>query len=197
MSWMRRGGPALYGVQGKMTRRLLGVVLGTQGLAVFFGALVSRGLALASGPKPSRSFLLISALAILFIANAALLRRSWAVTLGWLLQVATLACALVVPTMLVVELLFGALWVTALVQGHKMDEHTRRVDAQWRADHETSEPEVSEPEASEPGTSKPETSEPETSEPEASVPEVSEPGTSQPQTSEPETSAPETSDQDG
>jgi hypothetical protein len=27
------------GVQGKMTRRLAGVVLGTQGLAVFFGAL--------------------------------------------------------------------------------------------------------------------------------------------------------------
>ena len=28
-----------YGIPGKMTRRLAGVVIGTQGLAVFFGAL--------------------------------------------------------------------------------------------------------------------------------------------------------------
>jgi Ca2+/H+ antiporter len=126
----------LYGVQGKMTRRLLGVVLGTQGLAVFFGALVSRGLDVASDSEPSRAFWLITALSILFIVNAALLRRPWAVTLGWLLQAATLACALVIPAMLLVELLFGALWVTALVQGRKMDEHTRRVDAQWHADQD-------------------------------------------------------------
>jgi hypothetical protein len=136
MSRIRQGGAsALFGLQGKMTRRLLGVVLGTQGLAVFFGALVTRGLALASGPETSSSFWLITVLAILFIVNAALLRRPWAVTLGWLLQVATLACALVIPAMLVVEVVFGALWVTALVQGRKMDEHTRRVDARWRADH--------------------------------------------------------------
>ena len=43
------------------------------------------------------------------------------------------ACALIVPMMLFVGLLFGALWVTALVQGRNMDEHTRRVDAQWHA----------------------------------------------------------------
>jgi Ca2+/H+ antiporter len=146
---MRQGGaPALYGVQGKMTRRLLGVVLGTQGLAVFFGALVTRGLALASGAEPSRAFWLFTALSILLIVTAARLRRPWAVTLGWLLQVATLACALVIPAMLVVALLFGALWVTALVQGRKMDEHTRRVDAQWRADHQESGPDLSEPETS-------------------------------------------------
>ena len=29
----------LYGIPGKMTRRLAGVVIGTQGVAVFFGAL--------------------------------------------------------------------------------------------------------------------------------------------------------------
>lgn len=159
MSLMRQGSAhMLYGVTGKMTRRLLGVVLGTQGLAVFFGALVNRGLAVASGSEPSRSFWLISSLAILFMVNAALLRRPWAVTLGWLLQVATLACALVIPMMLVVELLFGALWVTALVQGRKMDEHTRRVDAQWRADHTESGPERSGSETPGPETSGPKVS---------------------------------------
>ncbi|HYO17145.1 MAG TPA: DUF4233 domain-containing protein, partial [Dermatophilaceae bacterium] len=64
------------------------------------------------------------------------LRRPWGVTLGWVLQVATLACAFIVPLMLLVGLLFGALWLTALVQGHAMDEHTRQVDAAWHADHD-------------------------------------------------------------
>jgi len=130
-----------------MTRRLLGVVLGTQGLAVFFGALAIRSLALA-GSEPSSFFLPVSMLAALFIVDAALLRRPWAVTFGWLLQAATLASALVIPTMLLVELLFGALWVTALVQGCKMDEHTRRVDAQWKADHQQPGPETSGPDTS-------------------------------------------------
>ncbi|MHB8273220.1 MAG: DUF4233 domain-containing protein [Dermatophilaceae bacterium] len=124
----------LYGVPGKMTRRLAGVVIGTQGLVVFFGALVARALAAATGSRTTGTFLLIgSGLAVLCILDAGLLRRPWGVTLGWALQLATLACALIVPMMLVVGLLFGALWLMALVQGRAMDEHTRRVDAQWHA----------------------------------------------------------------
>lgn len=141
----------LYGVPGKMTRRLAGVVIGTQGLVVFFGALVARSLAAAKDPQTSSTFLLIgSLLAVLCILDARLLRRPWGVTLGWVLQIATLACAFIVPMMLLVGLLFGALWLTALVQGRTMDEHTSRVDAQWYAGHETSAGEVSAPEASAP-----------------------------------------------
>jgi hypothetical protein len=128
-----------YGVPGKMTRRLLGVVIGTQGLAVFFGALVARSLAAVNGSQTAGSFLLVgSLLAVLCILDAGLLRRPWGISAGWVLQIATLGCALIVPVMLLVGLLFGALWVTALVQGHNMDEHTRRVDAQWYAAHPTS-----------------------------------------------------------
>jgi hypothetical protein len=84
-------------------------------------------------------FLLIgSLLALVCILDAGLLRRPWGVTVGWVLQLATLACAFVVPAMLPVGLLFGALWLTALVQGRTMDEHTRRVDAQWYAANEAS-----------------------------------------------------------
>lgn len=123
-----------YGVPGKMTRRLLAVVIGTQGLVVFFGALVARSLAAVDGSDTSGSFMLTgSVLAVLCILDAGLLRRPWGVTMGWVLQVATVACAFVVPLMLLVGLLFGALWLTALVQGHAMDEHTRQVDAAWRA----------------------------------------------------------------
>jgi putative exporter of polyketide antibiotics len=115
--------PTLYGAPGKMTRRLAGTVIGAQGLAVFFGALVARGLASARGEDTSSTFLLLgSVLAVLCILDAGLLRRPWGITLGWGLQIATFASAIVVPAMLVVAILFGALWLTALAQGRAMDE---------------------------------------------------------------------------
>lgn len=136
-----------YGVPGKMTRRLLGVVIGTQGVAVFFGALVAWGLASAEGSESSSTFLLIgSVLAVLCIVDAGLLRRQWGITLGWVLQIATLGCALIVPAMLIVGLLFGALWLTALVQGRNMDEHTRLVDERWHAAQKSGDPQPSVPE---------------------------------------------------
>jgi len=139
----------VYGVPGKMTRRLLGVVIGTQGLAVFFGALVARALAAAKvedkAADTSNTFLIVGSLvAVLCILDAGLLRRPWGITLGWVLQVATLACAFIVPAMLIVGLVFGALWLTALVQGRNMDEHTRAVDAQWHASQKPSASESSE-----------------------------------------------------
>jgi hypothetical protein len=119
-----------YGVPGKMTRRLVAVVLGTQGLAVFFGALVARALAAASGSPTSSTLLLLgSLLAAACILDAGLLRLPWGITAGWVLQVATLACAFIVPMMLLVGLLFGGLWLTALLQGRIIDERTRAVDA--------------------------------------------------------------------
>jgi Protein of unknown function (DUF4233) len=125
-----------YGVPEKMTRRLAAVVIGSQGLAVFFGALVARGIAAADRESTAGGLLLVgSVFAVVCVLAAGLMRRPWGVTLGWVMQVATLLSALVVPMMLVVGLVFLALWVTALVQGVAMDEHTRRVDARWYAEH--------------------------------------------------------------
>jgi hypothetical protein len=146
-------GLALYGVPGKMARRLLAVVIGTQGLAVFFGALVARALAATDGSRASGTLLMAgSLLAVLCILDAGLLRRPWGITAGWALQFVTLACAFIVPVMLLVGLLFGALWVTALVQGRNMDEHTRRVDAQWYAAQQGAPSGTSAPKESAPGT---------------------------------------------
>jgi hypothetical protein len=138
---------SLYGIPGKMTRRLAGVVIGTQGLAVFFGALVARALASTKGSHssstltgaPAALLLIGSLLAVLCILDAGMMRRPWGITMGWVLQLATLACAVIIPEMLLVGLLFGALWLTALVQGRKLDEHTKRVDAQWHAAQRSSE----------------------------------------------------------
>jgi len=133
-----------------MTRRLAGTVIGGQGLAVFFGALVARGLGAAKGSDTSSAFLLIgSLLAVLCILDAGLLRRPWGVTLGWALQIATFACAFVVPMMLLVGVLFGALWLTALNQGRAMDDQVRLVDAKWYAEQKASGPGSIPPDASE------------------------------------------------
>jgi hypothetical protein len=164
----------LYGVPGKMTRRLLGVVIGTQGLVVFFGALVARALAAAKSSHTSGTFLLIgSLLAVLCILDAGLLRQPWGVTVGWVLQIATLASAFIVPLMLLVGMLFGALWLTAMVQGRNMDEHARVVDAQWHAAQETAEQQTSGTQASEQQTSEQQTSEQQTSEQQTSDPRTS------------------------
>ena len=136
----------LSGVPGKMTRRLSGLIIGSQGLAVFFGALVARALTAAKGSTTSSTFLIVgSLLAVLCIMDAGLLRWPWGITLGWVLQVATLACAFIIPMMLLVGLLFGALWLTAMVQVHTMDESVRAVDAQAYGGQEQSAREPSGP----------------------------------------------------
>src|SRR5450759_2683286 len=57
----------------------------------------------ATGSSPSGTFLLAgSLLAVLCILDAGLLRRPWGITLGWALQLATFACAFIVPAMLAV-----------------------------------------------------------------------------------------------
>jgi Protein of unknown function (DUF4233) len=161
--------PTLYGAPGKMTRRLAGTVIGAQGLAVFFGALVARGLASAKAEDTSSTFLLLgSVLAVLCILDAGLLRRPWGVTLGWGLQIATFASAIVVPAMLVVGVLFGALWLTALAQGRVMDERIIRVDAQWYAAQAASGPDLPSP-----GRSGSKSQAPSPSERESSLPDPS------------------------
>lgn len=115
--------PPFYGTTGKFTWRMLATVLVGQSIAVFFGALVARAVA-ATGPDADRSttYLLVgSALAVLSVVAAGLLRRPFGVTLGWVVQLLALASALVVPTMLVVGLIFLALWVTCLVMGTRID----------------------------------------------------------------------------
>ena len=125
-----------HGVPEKMTRRFAAVVIAGQGLAVFFGALVARAIAAADRQSSASTFLTLgSVIAVLCLLDAGLLRRPWGITLGWVLQLATLLSALIVPMMLLVAVLFLALWVTALVQGTNMDALTKRVDARWYAEH--------------------------------------------------------------
>jgi hypothetical protein len=67
-------------------------------------------------------------LGVLALVTAALLRFGWAYALGSLVQVGAIGLG-VVPLMFVLGAVFAALWVTALVLGHRIE----RLEAERRA----------------------------------------------------------------
>lgn len=120
-------GIVLYGALGKFTWRMLATVLAGQGIVVFLGALVARGIALAEGDDAGAAWLWVGAgLAVLCFLAAGMMRRPWGVTLGWVIQVATFAAAFVVPAMLVVGVIFLVLWVGSLVVCHRVEREQAR-----------------------------------------------------------------------
>ncbi|QGN56906.1 DUF4233 domain-containing protein [Nostocoides sp. HKS02] len=116
-------GVVFYGALGKFTWRMLATVLAGQGVVVFLGALVARGLASANGDQRGNAWLWVGVgLAVLCVAAAGLMRRPWGVTLGWVIQAATFASAVVVPAMLGVGLIFLVLWVGSLVLCQRVED---------------------------------------------------------------------------
>lgn len=115
----------LVGVPRPMTRRLAAVVLAGQAPVVLFGALALWGLASAQQDARAGLFLGLGlGLTVLCVVAAGLLRRPFGVTLGWVVQLGTFAAAIVAPVAAIVGIVFGGLWITALVQGRKMDDLT-------------------------------------------------------------------------
>jgi hypothetical protein len=122
-----------YGPLGKFSWRMLATVLAGESVIVFFGALVARAMASAGGDDRGGAWLATgSALAVLCVVGAGLMRRPWGVTLGWVVQALTLLSALVVPAMLLVGLIFLALWVLCMLQGAKIDALQAQREAQAR-----------------------------------------------------------------
>lgn len=62
-----------------------------------------------------------AALALLLLLAAGMARKPRGVAIGWVLQVAVIASGLLVPAMLVLGLIFLAVWMTALYYGAKGD----------------------------------------------------------------------------
>ncbi|AKT52732.1 hypothetical protein ADJ73_09865 [Arsenicicoccus sp. oral taxon 190] len=118
-----------------MTRRLLATVIGSEACIVLFGGLVAMALDKSGGGNGTTWLIAGSVLAVLCIVAAGVLRRPWGVTLGWLIHLATLAAALVVPMMIWVFLIFGGLWVVSMVQGAKIDDLSDEAQRRYDAEH--------------------------------------------------------------
>lgn len=125
----------LYGQQGKLTFRLLAVVLVGQAIVLSFFALVARAQAIADGRPDDGSRLLWvgMGLALAAVVAGGLMRRPYGITLGWLVQLATWLSAVLVPAMVGVAVVFTALWVLLLVQGVKADALVARHEAEVAA----------------------------------------------------------------
>ncbi|QDO89339.1 DUF4233 domain-containing protein [Ornithinimicrobium ciconiae] len=132
MTWLHH--VRLSGVPEKATRRLASIVLGGLSLALFFGGLAGRQLELSADGDTQRANLLLiggSVLAVLAIVAAGSMRRPWGLTLGWVVMGLTALSTLALTAMGIVAVIFGALWVLALVQGPSMEQMTR----DWIAEH--------------------------------------------------------------
>lgn len=131
-------GLVFHGTLGKFTWRMLATVLGGQALVLFFATLVARSIAAAQsggGTEGGTAQLVIGCgVALLAVVAAGTVRRPWGVSLGWVVQALTLIGGLFVQTMVVVGVVFLALWVTCLVQGDKVDRAQAAREAQWAAD---------------------------------------------------------------
>ncbi|GAA1692071.1 hypothetical protein GCM10009808_06460 [Microbacterium sediminicola] len=106
------------------------VVLGFESIVVFLGGLVVYGLnALPEGIASWWGIVAGTALAVLMILTAGLLRHSWAIAVGWGLQVVVLLGGILVPALVIVALVFGALWAYGTIKGASLDARNARIAA--------------------------------------------------------------------
>lgn len=116
---MSDGRPAQHERQGltaasraAMKRRLCAIVLIFEGVVVFFGALAASRI---SDDLSSATALGVGGgLAVACILASGTLRSPRGIAIGWGVQVLVLATGIVLPAMIIMGLLFGALWIFAL-----------------------------------------------------------------------------------
>lgn len=97
---------------------LLSIVLGLEAVLVFFVALTAFGL---KALPPAAAFGGGAALLIALLLVSRLLRFSWGVWLGWLLQAALVATGIFLPVMFVVGVVFVGIWIYCFVKGRQID----------------------------------------------------------------------------
>jgi hypothetical protein len=98
------------------------VVLTFESIVVFLGGLAVFGLrALPDGIEPWWGVVGGVVLAALMLATAGLLRHRWAIAVGWALQAILALGGLLVPSLVLVALIFGGMWAYATIKGAALD----------------------------------------------------------------------------
>jgi hypothetical protein len=99
-------------------RGICAAVLVFEGLVVFFAMLVALDL---SDVEHATLWWVGSTVLVACVVLAGLLRRSWALTAGSVLQVLIIGSGVVVPTMYFLGALFAALWFLAIFLGRRVE----------------------------------------------------------------------------
>jgi len=87
-------------------------------------------VALTAGGRDAVVGWVLAALALLLVLASGMARSPRGVVVGSVLQVAVIASGVLLPSMLLVGLIFLGVWVTALYYGSKAD----RIEAQYKAE---------------------------------------------------------------
>jgi hypothetical protein len=101
-----------------LTESLLTIVLALEAVLVFFVALTVYGL---HALPPAAAFGGGAGLVVLLALTTRILRYSWGVWVGWLLQVALLATGIVLPVLYIVAGVFVAMWIFCFVRARQID----------------------------------------------------------------------------
>jgi hypothetical protein len=96
-------------------RATRGALAGVLGLEAVVTLLVPRALAFSDGGLGVARTVLLVVLAVALIAAAGLLRRPWGIGLGSALQVLFVLTGIWLLAMLVIGLIFAAVWIRLLV----------------------------------------------------------------------------------
>ena len=75
-------------------------------------------------------------LTVLCVLTAGMLRRPWAYSLGWAIQVAAVALGVVVPAMFALGGIFALLWGMADFLGRRIERERAEAYAAWAAEQE-------------------------------------------------------------
>jgi Protein of unknown function (DUF4233) len=109
--------------QRSLTESLLSIVLGLEAVLVFFIALAVYGL---HALPPLEAFGGGAALVILLALATRVVRYSWGVWVGWVLQALLLATGIVLPALYIAAALFVAMWIFCFVRARQI-EHANRL----------------------------------------------------------------------
>lgn len=105
-----------------LREKLGSVVLGFEAIVVGLGGLTIFGLKALPDAIPDWWGIVGGAVvAVAMLVTAGLLARPGGIVLGWVLQAIVLASAVLVPTMLIIALIFGGMWTYAMVVGGRAD----------------------------------------------------------------------------
>lgn len=104
----------------RANRATRGAMAGVLGLEAIVTLLVPRALAFSDGGLDTTKTLVLVGLAVVMIAAAGLLRRPWGIGLGSVLQVLFLLSGLWLVALLVIAVLFAAVWVRLLWLRHQL-----------------------------------------------------------------------------
>lgn len=105
-----------------VTESLLSIVLVIEAVVLFFAGLVAFGLKVLEPVLPAWVALPAAAVLILvLLATTAVLRWTWGVVLGWVLQAGLIALGILMPTMYIVGAGFALLWIYCFTRGRRID----------------------------------------------------------------------------